>query len=319
MAENTKKKRFYDANGKSYAGYGNKKRFSAAGGDNDGGKKTGYKPERPYRENRTKPEENADTESLNGGEDIIIGRNPVMEALRSGTREIDTIFILNIPEEGHNPLGRILGMAKEKHIPVRRVPKAKLDEMASPFASGNTPANHQGICARAAMVKYAEVDDIFALAESKGERPFIIALDGITDPHNLGAIVRSAEVFGAHGVIIPRNRSASMNAAAMKAASGAGEYIPIAKVGNLGQTIDELKSKNVFIAGADMNGDPAYKADLTGAICLVIGSEGEGISKLVREKCDFMVRIDVMGKVDSLNASCAAAVLMYEKLRQMSV
>ncbi len=248
------------------------------------------------------------------GEDIIIGRNPISEALKSG-REIDTIFVQN--EAGDGPIGKILGMAKERQIPVRRVPKRKLDELAKPFASGNTPANHQGICAKVAMVKYASIEDIFALAEKKAEKPFIIALDGITDPHNLGAIVRSAEVFGAHGVIIPKNRSASMNAAAVKSASGAEEYIPVAKVANLAQAIDELKARNVFIAGADMEGVAAKDCDMSGALCIVIGSEGEGISKLIRQKCDFMVKIDVLGKVDSLNASCAAAVLMYEKRRQM--
>ncbi|MBE5760162.1 MAG: 23S rRNA (guanosine(2251)-2'-O)-methyltransferase RlmB [Clostridiales bacterium] len=253
------------------------------------------------------------SEMKNNGEDLLIGRNPVLEALRSG-REIDMIFIQNNGTDG--PLGRILGLAKEKRVTVRRVPKAKLDELARPFNKGNTPANHQGVAAKVALVKYASLDDIFARAEEKGEKPFIIACDGITDPHNLGAIVRSAEVFGAHGVVIPKNRSASMNGAAVKAACGAEEYIPVAKVGNLAQALDELKERGVFLACADMDGVRADKLDLSGAICLVIGSEGEGVSKLVREKCDHIVRIDVLGKIDSLNASCAAAVLMYEKRRQ---
>ena len=245
-------------------------------------------------------------------EDIIIGRNPVTEALRA-EREIETIFIQQNLTDG--PLGRVTGLARDRRIPVRRVPKKKLDEMTREVPGG-APLNHQGVVAKAALMKYASLDDMLSLAEKKGEAPFIIALDGITDPHNLGAIVRSAEVFGAHGVVIPKNRSASMNAAAMKAASGAEEFIPVAKVGNLSNAIGEMKEKGLWIACADMSGVRADKADLKGPLCLVIGSEGSGVSRIVREKCDITVSIEVLGKVDSLNASCAAAVLMYEKRRQ---
>ncbi len=244
--------------------------------------------------------------------DIIIGRNTVKEAVLSG-REIDTIYVLSTAE---GSILSIVSKARERGIPVRRVPRQKLDELARPFFAADKTARHQGIVARVAAVEYGSMQEIFALAERKGEPPFIIALDGVEDPHNLGAIVRSAEVFGAHGVLLPKRRSAGMTAAAAKAASGAEEYIPIVKVGNLVAAIREIKEKGVFVAAADMDGQRADTADLTGALLLVIGAEGKGVSRLARETADFVVRIDMAGKINSLNASNAAAVLMYEKRRQ---
>lgn len=243
--------------------------------------------------------------------DIIIGRNTVREAILSG-REIETLYLLSTAE---GSILEIASLARKKGIPVRSVPKSKLDELAKPFFKENG-ARHQGIAARVAAIIYSGMEDIFALAASRDEQPFIIALDGVEDPHNLGAIVRSAEVFGAHGVVLPKRRSAGMTAAAAKAASGAEEYVPIVRVSNLASAIEEVKKKGVFVAAADMDGVSVEKTNLKGAMMFIIGAEGSGVSRLVRERADFVVRIDVRGKISSLNASNAAAVLMYEKRRQ---
>lgn len=243
---------------------------------------------------------------------ILLGRNTVREAIRSG-REIDAIYMTEAAEANAR---EILALAKSAGIPIKRASKSKLDELSRFAAQGEKAANHQGIVAKAAAVRYSTLEDAEALAQQRGEPLFLIALDGVEDPHNLGAIVRSAEIFGAHGVIIPKRRSVGMTAAAAKTASGAEEYIPIIKVTNLPAVIDEVKEKGVFVAAADMDGLSADCANLTGAMMLVIGAEGEGISRLVKQKADFTIKIDMHGHINSLNASAAATVLMYEKKRQ---
>lgn len=245
-------------------------------------------------------------EKFEKGNDVIAGRNPVNEALRSG-RAIESLLV----ERGEiaGSIKVIIAKAKEKHIPVKEVDRKKLD-----FLCGG--ATHQGIVALAAIKEYATVDDIFALAESREEKPFIIVLDEIEDPHNLGAIIRTAECAGAHGIIIPKRRAAGLSYAVGKASAGAYEYMPVARVTNIPNTLDELKEKGCWIYGADMNGQTYCTSDLKGACALVIGSEGNGIGRLVREKCDVILSVPMCGKINSLNASVAAGVLMYEFTRQ---
>lgn len=240
-------------------------------------------------------------------DDRIFGTNPVFEALSSG-REIDKIFIL----EGarHSRLGQIISLAKKRGIHYTTVNRKKLDELSE-------NGNHQGVLAFAAAHEYSTVDDILKLAEKKGEAPFIIIAEGLSDPHNLGSIVRTANAAGAHGVIIPKNRSVGLTATVAKVSAGALEYTPVARVTNVSSTIDELKKAGLWIAGTALEGSSLhYDADLTGALAIVIGSEGEGLSRLVREKCDFLVKIPMLGQAESLNASVAAGVLMYEAVRQ---
>ncbi|MBR5157145.1 MAG: 23S rRNA (guanosine(2251)-2'-O)-methyltransferase RlmB [Clostridia bacterium] len=236
----------------------------------------------------------------------IEGRNPVFEALRSGM-PIDKILISETAKK--EALGKILSAAKERKIPVQTVRPQKLAELAETEAS-------QGVIAICAAAQYVSVDDILAKAEEKGKPPFVIIADEITDPHNLGAIIRTANAAGADGIIIPKNRSAGIGAIAAKTSAGAVSYTPVARVTNLAQTIDSLKERGLWVMGADMDGDDMYKSNLTGAIALVVGSEGKGISRLIKQKCDFMVRIPMFGEINSLNASVAAAVLMYEIVRQ---
>lgn len=240
-------------------------------------------------------------ENTRKNDDVIIGRNPVSEALRSG-RAIDRILVARGEKNGSAVA--ILAKAKKKKIPIKEVDSRKLD-----FISGGV--NHQGIIAYCAVKQYAEVDDIFKLAEERKESPFIIVLDEIEDPHNLGAIIRTAECTGAHGVIIPKRRSAALSYATGKASAGAVEYVPVARVTNISNTIEELKNRGVWVYGADMNGTDYTKCDFRGATALVIGNEGKGISRLVREKCDEIVSLPMKGKIKSLNASVAAGVLMY--------
>ena len=245
--------------------------------------------------------------------EIVIGRNAVREAIRSG-RSIEAVYV---SARAEGSIREILALAKKNGVTVKEVPKAKLAcQLSLPYGHGDAPGNHQGIAARVSGVIYQSIEDMFALAEQRKEAPFLIMLDGIEDPFNLGAIVRSAEVLGAHGVILPKRRSTGMTAAACKTASGAQEDLPIARVGNLAATIEEIKKRGVFVACADMDGQEAAKTNLKGAIMLVIGAEGTGVSRLVKERSDFVVKIAVKGKIDSLNAAAAAAVLMYEKTRQ---
>ncbi len=239
-------------------------------------------------------------------EDKIIGRNPVMEAIRSG-RSIDKILIKKGKYEGS--VIPIIKKAKSAGIIIQEVDRSKLDMVAE-------GENHQGIIAYVSAYEYATVSDILDRAAEKNEAPFVIICDRITDPHNLGAIIRTANCVGAHGVIIPKRNSAGLNSIVAKTSAGAVEYTPVAKVTNISKTIDDLKEKGLWIAGADMDGEEMYKVDLKGALGLVIGSEGEGISRLVREKCDFIASIPMGGDINSLNASVAAGVLMYEALRQ---
>ena len=234
--------------------------------------------------------------------DLLIGRNAVTEALKSD-REIDTLILMR---NNNNPaLSRLASMAKEKGAVVKEVDSKKLD-----FMCGG--ANHQGVAAYVAAHEYASVEDIFAYAEEKGEAPFIVVCDEIEDPHNLGAIIRTAECAGVHGVIIPKRRSASLNFTVGKTSAGALEYMRVARVSNLASTIDELKEKGCWVYGADMDGTDYKKTDFSGAVVLVIGSEGKGIGKLIRQKCDGIVSLPMKGNINSLNASVAAGILMYE-------
>ena len=242
-------------------------------------------------------------------EDKIYGRNPVIEALASD-REIDKIFF----QDGltHSLISKITAMAKEKRIPYKFVNRKKLDELSE-------NGNHQGVVAFVAMQAYATVEDILEKAKEKGEPPFILIADGLSDPHNLGSIIRTANAAGMHGIIIPKNRSVSLNAVVAKVSAGAIEHIPVAKVANIAQTIEKLKKEGVWVAGTDLSAQGYhYDADLKGPLAIVIGSEGEGIGRLVKEKCDFLVKIPMIGEIESLNASVAAGVLIYEAIRQRS-
>lgn len=240
---------------------------------------------------------------------MVSGRNAVRELLM-GERDIDKIFVSRGDREGSIKL--LVAMAKEKKIPIIEVDKAKLDTMCE-------GGRHQGIIAIAAEHNYSSVDDILDYAESRGEKPFVIILDGVEDPHNLGAIIRSAECLGAHGVIIPKRRAVGLTATVAKSAAGATEYVRVARVTNISTTIDELKERGLWIYAADMGGDDYTKTDLRGSLALVLGSEGDGISRLVKEKCDFVVSIKLHGKVNSMNVSCAAAVLLAEVARQRDI
>jgi len=248
--------------------------------------------------------------------DIIYGRNAVKAAIRSG-RSIDKLIA---SKDLTDPSVReILTLATQHHIPIVREDRRKLDSMTLPYGFNGKPANHQGVVAVTPARDYDTMDAIFALAEQRGEPPFIVLLDGITDEGNFGSIIRSAEVLGAHGVVLGKRRSASLSAVAAKSSSGAADLIPIVKVTNLVATIEELKQKNIWTVAADPEGQDAHTVDMKGAIAIVIGSEGEGISRLVLEHCDFKARIPMKGQTGSLNAAVAAAVLMYEKIRQESV
>ncbi|SFL11895.1 23S rRNA (guanosine2251-2'-O)-methyltransferase [Lachnospiraceae bacterium KH1T2] len=236
----------------------------------------------------------------------IEGRNEVIEAFRSG-RPIDKLFMLDGSTDG--PMQTIRREAKKNGVRIDFVDRARLDQIS-------TTGKHQGVIAYAAAYDYSELEDIFKKAEEKGEAPFIFLLDNITDPHNLGAIIRTANLAGAHGVIIPKNRAVGLTATVAKASSGAIEYTPVVKVTNLGNTIEELKKRGLWFVCADMGGEVMYKQNLTGPIGLVIGSEGDGVGRLVKEKCDFVTSIPMKGDIDSLNASVAAGVLAFEIVRQ---
>lgn len=236
-------------------------------------------------------------------DDIIEGRNAVTAALKSGER-IDKIYVKRGENKGS--IIPIIALAREKGIPVSEIDRRKLDEMSSTGA-------HQGIMARIPPYEYKSVDDILSFAEKKGEKPFIVILDRVEDPHNLGSVIRTANCAGAHGVIIARHEAATLTAAAVKASAGAAAFTPVARVANIGKTIDYLKEKNIWITGADAKGDRSiYEADFDGGIALLIGGEDKGISRLNAEKCDFLVRIPMKGDVNSLNASVAAALMIYE-------
>ncbi len=239
-------------------------------------------------------------------ESIIEGRNAVIEAFRAG-KVIDKLFILDGAQDG--PIQTIKREAKKRDTMVRFVTKERLDQLSE-------TGKHQGVVAYTAAYTYAEVDEILAAARSRNEAPFVFLLDNIEDPHNLGAIIRTANLAGAHGVIIPKNRAAGLTAAVARASAGALNYTPVARVTNLAQTMETLKKEGLWFVCADMDGTMMYQLDLKGPIGLVIGNEGNGVGRLVREKCDFVASIPMKGDIDSLNASVAAGVLAYEIVRQ---
>ena len=236
----------------------------------------------------------------------IEGRNAVLEAFRSG-KTIDRLFVLDGCQDG--PVRTIVREAKKHDTIVNFVPKERLDSMSE-------TGHHQGVMAYAAAYEYAEVEDILKIAEEKGEPPFLFLLDGIEDPHNLGAIIRTANLAGAHGVIIPKRRAVGLTATVARTSAGALNYTPVAKVTNMAATIEDLKKRGIWFVCADMGGESMYRLNLTGPIGLVIGNEGSGVSRLVKEKCDYVVSIPMKGDIDSLNASVAAGVLAYEVVRQ---
>ena len=241
-----------------------------------------------------------------GNENMIEGRNAVLEAFRSG-KPVDKLFVLDGCQDG--PVRTIVREAKKHDTLVQFVDKERLTQLSQ-------TGRHQGVIAYTAAYEYAQVEDMLALAKERGEDPFLILLDDIEDPHNLGAIIRTANLAGAHGVIIPKRRAVGLTATVAKTSAGAINYTPVAKVTNLTKTMKELKEKGLWFVCADMGGESMYKLNLTGPIGLVIGNEGEGVSRLVKETCDFVASIPMKGDIDSLNASVAAGVLVYEVVRQ---
>lgn len=243
---------------------------------------------------------------MNNEELTIEGRNAVIEAFRSG-KTIDRVFILDGCQDG--PIKTILREARKKDTIINFVKKERLDQISS-------IGKHQGVIAYAAAYEYADIEDMFALAEEKGEPPFLILLDNIEDPHNLGAIIRTANQAGAHGVIIPKRHAVGLTATVARTSAGALNYTPVAKVTNLANTIEQLKERGLWFVCADMDGEVMYNLDLKGPIGVVIGSEGDGVGRLVKEKCDFIATIPMKGDIDSLNASVAMGILSYEIVRQ---
>ena len=239
-------------------------------------------------------------------ETLIEGRNPIIEAIRAG-KPIDKLYILDGCNDG--PVMSIKREAKKKDIFVKYVAKERLDQLSE-------TGKHQGVIAYAAAYEYSELEDIFELAQKKGEAPFVIILDNIEDPHNLGAVIRTANLAGAHGVIIPKNRAVGLTSTVARTSAGAINYTPVVRVTNIVRTIEELKKQGMWFVCADMDGTLMYDLDLKGSIGLVIGNEGEGVSRLVKENCDMIAAIPMKGDIDSLNASVAAGVLAYEIVRQ---
>lgn len=237
---------------------------------------------------------------------MIEGRNAVIEAFRAG-KSIDRVYILDGCQDG--PVMTVKREAARRDVPIKYVARERLDQLSE-------TGRHQGVIAQAAAYEYAEVEDMLRTAREKGEAPFLFLLDNIEDPHNLGAIIRTANLAGAHGVIIPKNRAVGLTATVARTSAGALNYTPVAKVTNLSKTIEELKKEGLWFVCADMDGTTMYDLDLKGAIGLVIGSEGEGVGRLVKEKCDMTAAIPMKGDIDSLNASVAAGVLAYEIVRQ---
>jgi len=239
-----------------------------------------------------------------GTQDYIAGRNAVTEALKAG-RPLDSVFIARGERQGS--LGAIMARCREQGIPIKEADSRKLDAMAP---------NHQGVIAVAACKEYVTLEELFAAAEAKNESPFFVVCDELADPHNLGAILRTAEAAGAHGVIVPRRRSVGLTSTVYKASAGAVEYVPVARVANITDTLKELKKRGVWVYGLDMNGESWCSTDLTGAVALVVGSEGHGMTRLVREQCDFVLSLPMAGQINSLNASVACGIVLYEAARQ---
>ncbi|MBQ6092715.1 MAG: 23S rRNA (guanosine(2251)-2'-O)-methyltransferase RlmB [Clostridia bacterium] len=241
-----------------------------------------------------------------GERELLVGRNAVLEALKSG-REINTLLVAKGERGGS--VGRILADCRDRRIVIKEVDKRKLD-----FLCGQ--GNHQGVAAYVAAHAYAELDDLFALAQARGEAPFFLVCDNLEDPHNLGAVIRTAEAAGAHGVIIPKRHGVGLTWAVAKAAAGALEYMPVARVGNLAAALDQLKARGVWVYAADMDGTPWCDVSFSGGVALIVGAEGNGVSRLLRDKSDFIVSLPMKGKINSLNASVAAGVLMYKIAEQ---
>ena len=240
-------------------------------------------------------------------EDVLIGRNAVIEAIRSG-RGINKLLIADGDKEGS--VKEVISLAKEQGIVIQFVERSKIEGIAGGL-------RHQGVLAYVAPVAYSDLETILQAAETKGEAPFLLLLDELEDPHNLGALLRTADATGVHGVLIPKRRSVPLTATVAKTSAGAVEYVPVARIGNIAQTLRKLKDKGFWVAGADMDGSQNYyEADLTGPLVLVVGSEGHGMSRLTKEQCDFIVKMPMVGKINSLNASVAGSILMYESMRQ---
>lgn len=238
--------------------------------------------------------------------DYIVGKNAVIEALKS-ERDVNKILIAEGSQKGQ--MQTVIALAKNANVLVQFVPKKKLESLVD--------ANHQGVIAQVAAYQYSEIDDLFALAEERNEIPFFLLLDEIEDPHNLGSIMRTADAVGAHGIIIPRRRAVGLTATVAKASTGAIEHVPVVRVTNMSRTIDELKERGIWVVGTDATGSEDYRSfDGTMPLGLVIGSEGKGMGRLIREKCDFLIKLPMVGSVTSLNASVAAAILMYEVYRK---
>ena len=298
---------------------GDKTSSSARRGDNTSNSvRRGDRTPNPIRGNNTsipahrednisKPERTEESFSLpeNASAELIVGRNPVIEALKA-EKPIDTLYV---NKDGGGSLSHIIDMAKRLDIVVKEVTAEKLNHMTG-------GASHQGVVAVGACAEYSSIDEILAIARLKGEDPFIIICDEIEDPHNLGAIIRTAESAGAHGIIIPKRRSASLNYTVFKTSAGAASWLPVARVANIPAALDELKHNGVWIYGTDASGEEYNKVNLKGPIGLVIGSEGFGMGRLVAKKCDFMLSLPMKGKITSLNASVAAGIFMYEVVRQ---
>lgn len=266
------------------------------------------KKNRPQKDRRTgeKVAKSAPLDVVKLPEDMVAGRNAVMEALK-GSRSVNKLMIANGSTEGS--IKEIIAVAKEKGVNIQYWDRSKLDSIARGI-------RHQGVLAQVAPVQYAELEDILQVAKDRNEPPFIVLLDELEDPHNLGAILRTADAAGVHGVLIPKHRSCPLSATVAKTSAGAVEHVPVARVGNLVQTIKKLKQEGLWVAAADMDGKDYYDTDLTGPLLLIIGSEGQGVGRLVKEQCDFVVRIPMVGKINSLNASVAGSILMYEAMKQ---
>lgn len=266
---------------------------------------------RPSKDRRTGVRNNSDAplDTPQMSEDLLAGRNSVMEALKASSR-VNKIMVADGAAEGS--IKEIIAVAKEKGVQIQFMERSKLDSMAR-------GVRHQGVLAQVAPVEYVELEDILQIAKDKNEPPFIVLLDELEDPHNLGAILRTADAAGVHGVLIPKRRSCPLSATVAKTSAGAVEHVPVARIGNIVQTIKALKEEGLWVAGADMDGTDYYEADMTGALLLVVGSEGHGIGRLIKEQCDFVVRIPMLGKINSLNASVAGSILMYEAMKQRHV
>lgn len=279
---------------------------SAAYKEHKGAKLEYMRNERRENRDRRTGEVSAPMDTPQLPDDMLAGRNAVMEALKGSSR-INKLMIADGSNEGS--VREMVAIAKEKGIPVQFVERSKIEAVARGI-------RHQGVLAQVAPVEYVELEDILQIAKDKNEPPFIVLLDELEDPHNLGAILRTADAAGVHGVLIPKRRSCPLSATVAKTSAGAVEYVPVARIGNIVQTIKALKQEGLWVAAADMDGKDYHDTDLTGPLLLIVGSEGQGVGRLVKEQCDFVVSLPMVGKINSLNASVAASILMYEAMHQ---